>query len=202
LGTVIVFASFSPPIVKFCPYFVRFGPSDVYCAGFFATARHCLTPLSFESIDHKLRRAVNCCEMAWPTITGTFLESLARFAIGLCPVFILAMLLGSIPRTLVRTTAPTGIIITATVSVLVCCSIEMIRSLTLPSFLLQERFGGHMLAQVEPSRILVALSTHHIYTQICFYVYSTTSSSKSWQEVCNSFAKCHQHQRWIGHLPS
>jgi hypothetical protein len=45
------------------------------------------------------------------------------------------------PRTLIRTTMP--IIITATVSILVRSSIEMIHSLTLPSFLSQERFGGH-----------------------------------------------------------
>jgi hypothetical protein len=60
---------------------------------------------------------------------------------GLCPVLVFAML--GIPRTLVRTTTSTGIVITDTVSVLVCCSVEMIPSLTLPSFLLQERFGGH-----------------------------------------------------------
>jgi hypothetical protein len=39
-GIVMVFASFSPTIVKFRPYFVRFEPSDVYGAGPFATARH------------------------------------------------------------------------------------------------------------------------------------------------------------------
>jgi hypothetical protein len=56
------------------------------------------------------------------------------------------------------------VIITATVSVLVCCSIEMIRSLTLPSFLPFHRKDlVAMLTLVEPSRI-VALSTNHIST--------------------------------------
>jgi hypothetical protein len=53
-----------------------------------------------------------------------------RFAIGLCRVYVFSML--GISKTLVRTT--THIIITATVSTLFRCSIEMIRSLTLPSF--------------------------------------------------------------------
>jgi hypothetical protein len=40
LRTIRVFVYFSPPLVKFRPYFVQFEPSDVYGAGLFATARH------------------------------------------------------------------------------------------------------------------------------------------------------------------
>jgi hypothetical protein len=38
----MVLAPFSPPIVQFRPYGARFKPSDVYGAGPFATAHHCL----------------------------------------------------------------------------------------------------------------------------------------------------------------
>jgi hypothetical protein len=60
---------------------------------------------------------------------------------GLCPVFVFAKL--GIPRTLVCTTTSTCIVITDTGSILVCFSVEMICSLTISSFRLQERCGGH-----------------------------------------------------------
>jgi hypothetical protein len=85
--------------------------------------------------------------MAWSQLVRPILASLVgRFAIGLCPVFVFAML--GIPRTLLPPAPPIIISTVAAVSILVCYPIELIHSsLTLPSFLpsflLQERFGGH-----------------------------------------------------------
>jgi hypothetical protein len=59
LATVRVLAPFSPTIVQFRPYFVRFESSDIYGAGPFATSHHCLSLCLSTMEDARMEEETN-----------------------------------------------------------------------------------------------------------------------------------------------